>query len=182
VQSDDELLDYAGARRHLLSRQLHLHELEGHAHRLYALLADKKRLTKQHHWIFGVDELRGLLDVANKPAYKRWNNPGFPRWPCRFLERGSTRRNRGAICSTSSSSPRAQSSASSIAAMALPSTAAHIITKNPGCSTRRSGRLGCASERDCRIRPAAQTAAADREGRGPPKGWPTTGIGSCHVP
>src|SRR3954470_21793665 len=37
------------------------YKLEGHARRLYALLADKKRLTKQHHWIFGVDELRGLL-------------------------------------------------------------------------------------------------------------------------
>lgn len=54
------------------------YKLEGHARRLYALLADKKRLDRQHHWIFGVDELRGLLDVAHKPSYRRWNN--FRQW------------------------------------------------------------------------------------------------------
>jgi Initiator Rep protein, WH2 len=54
------------------------YKLEGHARRLYALLADKKRMTKQHHWIFGLDELRGLLDVGNKTAYRRWNN--FRQW------------------------------------------------------------------------------------------------------
>lgn len=53
------------------------YKLDGHARRLYALLADKKRLTRQHHWIFGVDELRGLLDVSNKSAYQRWNNFRF---------------------------------------------------------------------------------------------------------
>jgi hypothetical protein len=49
------------------------YKLHGHARRLYALLADKKRMTKQHHWIFGLDELRGLLDVAHKPSYRRWD-------------------------------------------------------------------------------------------------------------
>jgi len=50
------------------------YKLHGHARRLYALLADKKHLTRQHHWIFGVDELRGLLDVAHKSAYRRWDD------------------------------------------------------------------------------------------------------------
>ena len=50
------------------------YKLHGHARRLYALLADKKHLTRQHHWIFGLDELRGLLDVAHKPAYQRWSD------------------------------------------------------------------------------------------------------------
>lgn len=54
------------------------YKLHGHARRLYALLADKKHLTRQHHWIFGVDELRGLLDVAHKPSYRRWDN--FRQW------------------------------------------------------------------------------------------------------
>jgi hypothetical protein len=57
------------------------YKLDGHARRLYALLADKKRMTRQHHWIFGVDELRGLLDVAHKPAYQRWDN-----FRCRVLD------------------------------------------------------------------------------------------------
>lgn len=54
------------------------YKLEGHARRLYAILADKKRMTKQHHWIFGVDELRSALGVSSKPAYQRWNN--FRQW------------------------------------------------------------------------------------------------------
>ena len=52
------------------------YKLEGHARRLYALLADKKRLSN-HYWVFGVDELRQLLGVADKPAYKRFNNFRF---------------------------------------------------------------------------------------------------------
>lgn len=52
------------------------YKLEGHARRLYAVLADKKRMA-QSHWIFGVDELRSILGVENKTAYQRWNNFRF---------------------------------------------------------------------------------------------------------
>lgn len=49
------------------------YKLEGHARRLYAVLADKKRLARSY-WVFGVDEMREVLGVASKPAYDRWNN------------------------------------------------------------------------------------------------------------
>ena len=53
------------------------YKLKGHARRLYAALADKKRLT-QKHWVFGVQELRSLLSVENRSSYDRWNN--FRQW------------------------------------------------------------------------------------------------------
>jgi len=53
------------------------YKLEGHARRLYAILADKKRLSNKH-WTFGADELRTLLGVENKSSYQRWNN--FRQW------------------------------------------------------------------------------------------------------
>lgn len=53
------------------------YKLDGHARRLYAALADKKRLT-QKHWVFGVQELRTLLSVENRSSYDRWNN--FRQW------------------------------------------------------------------------------------------------------
>lgn len=53
------------------------YKLEGHARRLYAVLADKKRLSNSY-WIFGVDELRSILGVSGKRSYERWNN--FRQW------------------------------------------------------------------------------------------------------
>ena len=53
------------------------YKLDGHARRLYAALADKKRLT-QKHWVFGVQELRSLLSVETRSSYDRWNN--FRQW------------------------------------------------------------------------------------------------------
>lgn len=53
------------------------YKLDGHARRLYAALADKKRLT-QKHWVFGLQELRSLLSVENRSSYDRWNN--FRQW------------------------------------------------------------------------------------------------------
>lgn len=52
-------------------------KLTGHARKLYALLADKKRLG-QPHWTYDLDELRGLLDVQTKKSYLRFNN--FRQW------------------------------------------------------------------------------------------------------
>lgn len=52
-------------------------KLTGHARKLYALLADKKRLG-QNWWEFELDELRTLLDVQTKKSYKRFNN--FRQW------------------------------------------------------------------------------------------------------
>lgn len=49
------------------------HRLSGHARRLYALLADKKRLGRPH-WTFPLSELRSLLGVDDKTSYQRWNN------------------------------------------------------------------------------------------------------------
>ena len=49
------------------------HRLNGSARRLYAILADKKRLGRPT-WTFSLDELRSLLDLTGKPAYGRWNN------------------------------------------------------------------------------------------------------------
>jgi len=53
------------------------YKLQGAARRLYAVLADKKRMTRQTYWIFGVDELRALLGVDGKSSYDRWNNFRF---------------------------------------------------------------------------------------------------------
>lgn len=53
------------------------YKLEGHARRLYAVLADKKRMSKSY-WIFGVDEMRSILGVESKKSYGRWNN--FRQW------------------------------------------------------------------------------------------------------
>lgn len=49
------------------------YKLDGPARRLYAALADKKRLG-QPHWTYSLDELRAVLGVANRKAYQRWNN------------------------------------------------------------------------------------------------------------
>lgn len=54
------------------------YKLQGAARRLYAALADKKRLSRQNYWVFGVDELREILGVQDKKSYKRWNN--FRQW------------------------------------------------------------------------------------------------------
>lgn len=53
------------------------YKLEGHARRLYAALADKKRLD-QKHWVFGLDELRQILGVETRKSYGRYNN--FRQW------------------------------------------------------------------------------------------------------
>lgn len=52
------------------------HSLTGAAKRLYASLADKKNMD-QKHWTYGLDELRHILEVSDKPAYQRWNNLRF---------------------------------------------------------------------------------------------------------
>lgn len=49
------------------------YKLEGHARRLYAVLADKKRLSRSY-WVFGVDEMRTILGVESRKSYDRWNN------------------------------------------------------------------------------------------------------------
>ena len=49
------------------------HRLTGHGRRLYAILVDKKRLGRPS-WTFDLDELRALLDVANKTTYNRWQD------------------------------------------------------------------------------------------------------------
>lgn len=54
------------------------YKLQGHARRLYAALADKKRMTQQHYWVFGVDELRSILGVEGRKSYERWSN--FRQW------------------------------------------------------------------------------------------------------
>lgn len=53
------------------------YKLDGHARRLYAALADKKRL-RQSYWVFGLDELRQLLGVESRKSYERYNN--FRQW------------------------------------------------------------------------------------------------------
>lgn len=45
------------------------YRLKGHARRLYAELADKKRMGKPH-WEYSLDELRGLFEAGAK--YPRW--------------------------------------------------------------------------------------------------------------
>lgn len=47
------------------------HRLSGHARRLYAILADKKRLGRPS-WQFKVDELRSLMAVDTQKSYEVW--------------------------------------------------------------------------------------------------------------
>jgi len=47
------------------------HRLTGHARRLYAVLADKKR-QRRPNWEFGLDELRALMGVEDRRAYRVW--------------------------------------------------------------------------------------------------------------
>lgn len=49
------------------------HRLPGHGQRLYALLADKKRLGRPS-WTFDLGELRSLMGVADRTAYDRWSD------------------------------------------------------------------------------------------------------------
>lgn len=49
------------------------HSLNGHARRLYALLADKKRMGRPY-WKFELEELRSLLSLDGKTAYERFGN------------------------------------------------------------------------------------------------------------
>lgn len=49
------------------------HRLSGHARRLYAILADKKRLGRPY-WTFTLAELRALMGVENQRSYDRFNN------------------------------------------------------------------------------------------------------------
>lgn len=53
------------------------YKLDAHARRLYAALADKKRLS-QSHWDFSLAELRTIFGVEDKKSYARWNN--FRQW------------------------------------------------------------------------------------------------------
>ena len=52
------------------------YKLKGAARRLYAALADKKRM-REKHWTYGVDELRQITGVQGKKSYERWNNFKF---------------------------------------------------------------------------------------------------------
>lgn len=45
------------------------YKLGGHARRLYAVLADKKRMGRPY-WTFSLDELRSIFDVSNR--YPKW--------------------------------------------------------------------------------------------------------------
>jgi len=49
------------------------HRLTGHGRRLYAILADKKRLGRPY-WTFSLDEMRALMGVDAKRSYDRFNN------------------------------------------------------------------------------------------------------------
>lgn len=49
------------------------HTLGGHARRLYAILADKKRMGRPN-WKFELTELRALLSVEGKRSYDRFGN------------------------------------------------------------------------------------------------------------
>jgi plasmid replication initiation protein len=53
------------------------YKLKGAARRLYAALADKKRM-RESYWVYGLDELRQITGVAGKSSYERWNN--FRQW------------------------------------------------------------------------------------------------------
>lgn len=48
------------------------HRLTGHARRLYAILADKKRLGRPF-WIFDLKELRAMMGVEAQKSYNRFN-------------------------------------------------------------------------------------------------------------
>lgn len=52
------------------------YRLQGHARTLYGALADKKRMGNKY-WVYELDELRYLMNVGNKKAYKRFNNFRF---------------------------------------------------------------------------------------------------------
>ena len=52
------------------------YRLQGHARTLYGALADKKRMGNKY-WVYELDELRWLMNVGNKKAYKRFNNFRF---------------------------------------------------------------------------------------------------------
>ena len=47
------------------------HRLTGHGRRLYAILADKKRLGRPY-WTFTLNELKALLGVADRKTYEVW--------------------------------------------------------------------------------------------------------------
>lgn len=47
------------------------HRLTGHGRRLYAILADKKRLGRPN-WTFQVDELRAIFNLENRKSYRVW--------------------------------------------------------------------------------------------------------------
>jgi len=48
------------------------HRLTGHGRRLYAILADKKRLGRPS-WKFSVEELRALMGLEGQKSYERFN-------------------------------------------------------------------------------------------------------------
>ena len=49
------------------------HRLTGHGRRLYAILADKKRLGRPC-WTFTLDEIRALIGVESHRSYDRWSD------------------------------------------------------------------------------------------------------------
>ena len=49
------------------------HRLTGHGRRLYAILADKKRLGRPS-WTFTLDEMRSLMGVDSRRSYDRWSD------------------------------------------------------------------------------------------------------------
>lgn len=49
------------------------HRLSGHGQKLYAILADRKRLGRPS-WTFSLEELRSLFNVAGLRSYDRFNN------------------------------------------------------------------------------------------------------------
>ncbi len=52
------------------------YRLQGHARALYGALSDRKRLGNSY-WVYDLDELRWIMNVADKKAYKRFNNFRF---------------------------------------------------------------------------------------------------------
>lgn len=48
--------------------------LTGHARRLYAALADKKRMTNHPYWTFTLPELRRIFGVSDRKSYARFNS------------------------------------------------------------------------------------------------------------
>jgi hypothetical protein len=49
-----------------------LFNLRGSARLLYMALADKRRLTRQSHWVYDLPELRDVMGVGDALSYKRW--------------------------------------------------------------------------------------------------------------